>query len=135
MITDFGGTEYFDVYQRKRPDCAHAGARQPSGRRSGQLAEVGLSDADIADAVEWAREANDPGLTSLERDSKTAEPLKQCRRQTKVGLDTNVPLRPLFPCATSPREYPDATRITLVMDNRDTHRRRALRDSAIPSRG
>ncbi|MYC27519.1 MAG: AbrB/MazE/SpoVT family DNA-binding domain-containing protein [Nitrospira sp. SB0662_bin_26] len=57
ILSDFGGTEYFDVSGEN--GCivltpvriTHAGAVRA------KLAELGLSEKDMADAVAWAREA------------------------------------------------------------------------------
>ena len=55
VITDFGGTEYFDVTSENgRIVLTPVRVNRADAVRA-KLAEVGLSEADIADAVEWAR--------------------------------------------------------------------------------
>ena len=55
VITDFGGTEYFDVTSENgRIVLTPVRVNRADAVRA-KLAELGLSEADIADAVEWAR--------------------------------------------------------------------------------
>ena len=55
VITDFGGAEYFDVTSENgRIVLTPVRVNRADAVRA-KLAEVGLSEADIADAVDWAR--------------------------------------------------------------------------------
>ena len=55
VISDFGGTEYFDVASENgRIVLTPVRVNRADAVRA-KLAEIGLSEADVADAVAWAR--------------------------------------------------------------------------------
>ena len=55
VISDFGGTEYFDVTNENgRIVLTPVRVNRADAVRA-KLAEIGLTEGDVADAVEWAR--------------------------------------------------------------------------------
>jgi len=55
VISDFGGTEYFDVTSdRGRIVLTPVRVIRADAVRA-KLAEIGITEADVADAVAWAR--------------------------------------------------------------------------------
>ena len=56
VMSDFGGTEYFDVTNENgRIVLTPVRVNRADAVRA-KLAEIGLSEADVADAVAWARD-------------------------------------------------------------------------------
>lgn len=49
------GRDLFRRDQRERQNRAYAGPVQSGGCRAGKLAEIGITESDVADAVKWAR--------------------------------------------------------------------------------
>ena len=55
VISDFGGTEYFDVTSEHGRIVLTPVRLNRADAVRAKLAEVGLTEADVADAVAWAR--------------------------------------------------------------------------------
>ncbi|MCY3728194.1 MAG: hypothetical protein OXF97_04230 [Nitrospira sp.] len=57
ILSDFEGAEYFDVTRENGCIVLTPVRITRAGTVRAKLAELGLSEADVADAVAWAREA------------------------------------------------------------------------------
>ncbi len=57
VISDFGGAEYFDVTSEHGRIVLTPVRLNRGDAVRAKLAEVGLTEADVADAVAWARRA------------------------------------------------------------------------------
>lgn len=55
VIVDFRGTEYFDVVSEHGRIVLTPVRLNRAGAVRARLADMGLSEADVADAVAWAR--------------------------------------------------------------------------------
>jgi len=56
VITRFDGVEYFDVSTDGEPITLRPLQRSRVGEVRAQLAQLGINEQDVTDAVRWARE-------------------------------------------------------------------------------